>query len=472
MPQGHFQNGHDNKHTRKEIMRNTSILEQIAKFMFILSIAVTLAGGGYIYGVFSYRDKEELFKIPWIRAIATDLQELLLPGAKKFLTTKILYTNPSIETLQPDRLAPGLLLIVGSSEGTFDTYVRVIDRKGIVIHEWNLRWNEVWGKNEGDFPSTHRPRSSSGRYLHGFDILPDGGFVANFEHLSTFRMDICGKVKWKLDNLGHHSVFHSEQGYLWVTAERFIEEGETGYQNHEAPLRSWTIQKLSLDGELLKEIEILDILRRNDFYGLMFLSNNYNMHTKVQGDTLHLNDVDEFPVGMESNIFEPGDLMVSLRNINALFVFDPESLKIKFLSIGRTLRQHDPDFLPGDRISVFDNRNLKPSTGPEPLSSRILEIDAINGSTKVTLQGHDDSRFFTGIMGVHEHLTNGNILVTSSDEGRVMEFAPDGTIVWRYDNRLSDGRNGRIYTAMLLPEYMNATFFDQGQSSCEHREED
>jgi hypothetical protein len=449
-------------------MRNALILEQIAKFMFILSIVVTLAGGGYLFGVFSYRDQEELFQIPWFRTIATDLQELLFPSAKKFLTTTTLYTNPSIETLQPDLLAPGLLLIVGSSEGTCDTYVKVIDRKGTIIHEWNLRWNEVWSEKEGDFPSTHSPRGPAGRYLHGFDILPDGGFVANFEHLSTFRMDICGNVKWKLDNLGHHSVFYSEQGYLWVTAERYIEEGETGYQNHEAPLRSYTLQKLSLDGEILKEIEILDILRKNDLYGLMFLSNIKNVQTKVHGDTLHLNDVDEFPVGMKSNIFEPGDLMVSLRNISALFVFDPESLKIKFLSIGRTLRQHDPDFLPGDRISVFDNRNLIPSTGPEPLSSRILEIDAINGSTKVALQGHGNSLFFTGIMGLHERLANGNILVTSSGEGRVMEFAPDGTIVWRYDNRLSDGRNGRIYTAMLLPEYMNATFFDQGQSSCEH----
>jgi hypothetical protein len=203
----------------------------------------------------------------------------------------------------------------------------------------------------------------------------------------------------------------------------------------------------------------------------MFLSSIRNSQTKVHGDTLHLNDVDELPVGMKSNIFEPGDLMVSLRNINALLVFDPESLKIKFLSVGRTLRQHDPDFLPGDRISVFDNRNLSPSTGPEPLSIRILEIDAINGSIKVALQGPGDSRFFTTITGVHERLANGNILLTSNSDGRVMEFAPDGTIVWRYDNRLSDGRNARIHMAMLLPEYMNARFFEQGRNSCGHCEE-
>ena len=171
---------------------------------------------------------------------------------------------------------------------------------------------------------------------------------------------------------------------------------------------------------------------------------------------------------MESSLFEPGDLMVSLRNINTLLVFDPETLKIKFLSVGRLLRQHDPDFLPGDRISVFDNRNLKPSNGPEPVSSRILEIDASDGSIKIAIQGDGESSFFTHVLGIHEYLANGNILVTSSGEGRVIEFAPDGTIVWRYDNRLPDGRNARIYMAMLLPEYMDETFFNQAQSSCGH----
>jgi hypothetical protein len=224
------------------------MLEKIAKFMFILSIVVTLIGGVYIYGAFSYR--EGLFPISWLNTIKNYRKEARF--YKKFLSTEIRYSNPSVETLQPDRLAPGLLLIVGSSEATCDTFVRVIDRKGTIIHEWNLRWNEVWGENEGDFPSVFRPRGYRGKNLHGIDILPDGGFVANFECLSTFRMDICGKVKWKLDNLGHHSVFYSEQGYLWVTAMRWIEEGETGHQNHEAPLALYTVQKLSLDGEILK----------------------------------------------------------------------------------------------------------------------------------------------------------------------------------------------------------------------------
>ena len=259
---------------------------------------------------------------------------------------------------------------------------------------------------------------------------------------------------------------YSDKGYLWVAANNLVAKGEeTGYPNYETPRWLPKVQKLSLEGEILKEIDIIDLLLRNDLYGLLFLSSR---GMKMRVGHLHLNDVDEFPLGMESKLFEPGDLMVSLRNINTILVFDPETLKIKFISSGRFLRKHDPDFLPGDRISVFDNRNLQPSPNPESLTSRIVEIDARDGSAKVVLQGEGDHRFFSSIMGVHQRLANGNILVNSSDEGRVIEFAPDGTIMWHFENRIPEKKNGRVYMATLLPEHMDSAFFAERYSACNH----
>jgi hypothetical protein len=311
----------------------------------MLSVTIALVAGSFAYGVLSQR--YQLFPVPLLKNVYLDLKELLSPS-DAILTMESKNFDQYIEILQPEKLSPGTIMIVGSVQGTRDTFVRIMDRNGLVIHEWIPRWTDIWGK-KGNFPQNRRPHNR-GMYLHGIDILPDGSFVANFEHLSTFLMNICGQVEWKLDNLGHHSVFYSNQGYLWVTAERYVNKGDTGYQNHEAPLRSWTVQKINLDGKILKEIEIIDVLQANDLYGLLHLSSLNSSNTLVSGDTLHLNDVDEFPAGMTSEIFEPGDLMVSLRNINAIFIFDPHTLKIKFLSIGRFLRQHDPDFLPGDRI--------------------------------------------------------------------------------------------------------------------------
>ena len=158
-------------------------------------------------------------------------------------------------------------MVSGSYEGTRDTFVRVIERDGTIVHEWIVRWNDVWG-SQGNFPKGQRP--VEGMNLHGMDILPDGSLVANFEHLSTFRMNVCGDVVWKIDNWGHHSVFHSDQGYLWVTARA---KNPSDYPNHDsASLRSWTLQKLTLDGELIHEIEIIDLLFKNDLLGLIYLT--------------------------------------------------------------------------------------------------------------------------------------------------------------------------------------------------------
>ena len=97
-------------------------------------------------------------------------------------------------------------------------------------------------------------------------------------------------------------------------------------------------------------------------------------------------------------------------------------------------------------------------------TNRIIEVDAKNLTDEVVLEGQ--GRFFTTIMGVHQRLANGNILVNSSGEGNVIEFAPDGTIVWSYRNMVSDTKIGRVYNAMLLPEHMGEAFFRQALNSC------
>ena len=62
--------------------------------------------------------------------------------------------------------------------------------------------------------------------------------------------------------------------------------------------------------------------------------------------------------------------------------------------------------------------------------SRIICIEP---STKkvTTLYGwKDDQYFFTTFGGKHQHLPNGNILITEVDPGRVFEINPNGEVVW------------------------------------------
>jgi hypothetical protein len=345
-----------------------------------------------------------------------------------------------------------------------ETAVRIIDREGRTIHEWRPVWHEVWPDDEGEFPM--RPRT--GMYLHGVAVLPDGSLVANFEHQSTFRMDPCGKILWKLDNLGHHSVHVAADGTLWVAAETYVPAGPTGYPLHAAPLNSWTLQNISPDGEILRTIPVIDVLLQNGLEGLLYMSTQENTQPGVRGDTLHLNDVETFPADMPSDIFEPGDIMMSLRNIHAVIVVDGETLDVKFMSLGKVMRQHDPDFMAGDRISVFDNRTFTRDKLAGPAQSRVVELDAMTGAVEPIIDGSNAAEpFFTEIWGMHQRLANGNILVVPTAEGRVLEFTPDGRLAWRYDNRRAPDLNMRVYMAGVLPEPMDAGFFERISARCD-----
>ena len=194
------------------------------------------------------------------------------------------------------------------------------------------------------------------------------------------------------------------------------------------------------------------------------MANIDDWQTDVSGNTLHLNDVKTFPSHLEAGVFKPGDVMISLRNINTILVFDPDDLRIKFTSVGQVLRQHDPDFLDGNTISVFDNNNLLPDQ--QAVSSRIVTISAIDGKANIRFAGTADDVFFTDILGKHQSLPNGNVLITESRRGRAFEIDRENAVVWEYYNRVGDGVNGVITEAQRLPPNFNKAFFEKTAANC------
>jgi hypothetical protein len=272
-------------------------------------------------------------------------------------------------------------------------------------------------------------------------------------------------VLWKLDNLGHHSVHYADDGTIWVSSEKRKPDGAVAAIDSNDSAMDYILQQIDLDGKILRNISLFDVLKKNDLVGLSYMSKERTRSTGKLIDTLHQNDVETFPAGMASDMFKAGDLLVSMRDVNTVFVIDPTDLKVKFLSVGRFLHQHDPDFLKGDKISVFDNHNI-PQSDTVTRASRIVEIDARTGAVTPVIDGTGEEPFFTDVMGSHQRLPNGNILVVPSGEGRVLEFTPEGRLAWRFDNRVAKGLNRRIYNAMVLPESMNEAFFKAKRATC------
>lgn len=436
-------------------------------FQFLLVTAILWLA--FIYGVVSQR--YEL----WPHDTIEDMEAVFLLQLAKWRGDLPLYyraVDRARDTDGPKRgnAFPGLNLVV-SVVSDDRLSARIIDMDGALMHEWIIDWFDIW-PDADHIPTDELPREAPGTHIHGAVVTDDGNLVFNFEHLGLVRIDRCGAVVWRLPYRTHHSVEPGSGGNFWVSGQRDRTEPVPGLSNHRPPFIEPMVLEVSADGEILQEISIMELLLENDLAGLLYMSTLQNQDTGVTGDTLHLNDVELFPASMDPGHFRPGDLMVSLRNINTVLVFDPATSQIKFLHTGGFVRQHDPDFLDGNTISVFDNNNVAAES--ESSASRIVILSAESGESRVYFEGSSTRPFYTDIMGKHQWLPNGNVLVVESVRGRAFEIDSDGEIVWEFVNYIDDESLGvedgevvgLVEEVQRLPMALAAQFSAEKLAAC------
>jgi hypothetical protein len=151
-------------------------------------------------------------------------------------------------------------------------------------------------------------------------------------------------------------------------------------------------------------------------------------------DLFHTNSVE--PVEAPHPVFERGELLVSLRNLSLIAVFNPWNRKVVWETDRLTFMQHQPGFLPNGNILVFDN-------GMPSSKSRIVEIDP---RTKKIVWQYRSPDFYAENRGGVQRLSNGNTLITESPEGRVFEITREGKVVWEfYTPEIRRAKRGVIY---------------------------
>jgi len=322
---------------------------------------------------------------------------------------------------KPAKMQPGLTFMVGF----FDDGIagRLIDADGKVVHAWPIRFTEIWPEIDADADGT--PVTDWNALAHGAMAFPDGSILFTIGQ-SLVKLDACGEVVWKDRRNYHHSVDQADDGTFWV------------------PLADH-IAHVSADGELLDRIWAQQMMERNGLEGVYFVQNGRRARP-------HPNDVEILSAELAPAfpLFEAGDAVYSMRDLNLIIVFDPETRKVKWFQHGPWLRQHDPDFLPDGRISIFNNRRFRDA-------SNIIAIDPVTRETEILYQGTRKQPFFSDVGGKHQHLANGNILITSFTEGRVFEVTPEGEIVWQFINRYDEDRVLMIGNAIRYDE----SYFDR-----------
>jgi hypothetical protein len=248
--------------------------------------------------------------------------------------------------------------------------------QGRPIHEWTIDWFTIW-PNATHIPRKITPRSRPGTHVDGAVVMPNGDIVFNFEHLGLVRLDPSGsRGDWYQT---HHSV-HSTTTGLWVSGRRITPSATRDFRTGSRHSTTyWQSRSRPTASSCESGLSTICWSRTGGAACSTRLAEEHG--AEASGDLLHLNDVEPFPSTMTPGFFGPGDVLVSLRNVNTVLVFNTDTRKIKFVITGRFTRQHDPDFIDGNRFSVFDNMGVQP--GAKDRQSRIVIVTAPEQSVQV-----------------------------------------------------------------------------------------
>jgi hypothetical protein len=152
-------------------------------------------------------------------------------------------------------------------------------------------------------------------------------------------------------------------------------------------------------------------------------------------DLTHINSVEEIPANRwfvaGHDAFRPGNILISARNLNALYVIAKSTGRIVWRYDEGLDYQHEarmvPAGLPGEgHIVLFNNGYYNLS---EYRRSSIVELDPVEHHV---VWRYSADGFFSSVEGAQQVLPNGNLLVTSSQSGRAFELTREGRIVWQW----------------------------------------
>ncbi len=379
-----------------------------------LVLVVLLLSGAFAWGFLCYRNR--IF--PWdvLQGLVGEKHKDRMEIDARSPAFDPLRALPYVDgTFDPDhtsrgvivndgaRSFPGLNLYATRTSGS----ARLVDMEGALVHEWKRpggAWMEVHLFGNGDLLVTEKDRR-------------------------LFKVDARSTLLWEVRGRFHHDFWVTKEGDIYALARHAERIPEI---HPDIPVVVDEIQVRGPDGELHRTLSLLDMVRRSRYAFLLPEVSGIRRKRLRNGrmvnelDILHANHVEVFDGSLAglSPLFAKGNLLLSLRSLNAILIADGRSLEILWLWGPTNLTaQHDPRLIENGHILVFDNGVR---------ASRVLEIDPL--SNRVTWRYAPGENFFSRRRGSVQRLPNGNTLITESDRGYVHEVTPEGEVVWRFAN--------------------------------------
>ena len=409
--------------------------DNLAKVLFVLSLVFFAFLYGIITGYKNWPPTRFLDRaLGQARRIYRSLPIINPPSIRVY---NQVYNRSGVNIKQPQKIQPGMTLITSlwdwNNSGDLEAGAKLINQNGQTLHSWQLNTSKLFPESKN-----HLGKLPQEIDYHGTYLFPNGDLLLNLEYVGTMRVNSCGELIWRLPEYTHHSISRAEDGTFWIPA--IYGEKRSGSKQYPKGFpglsgkKIWVerILHINENGKILKDINVIDLIFENDLKH--YIPKYLRWVSSPPDEIAHINDVEPLSSSMADQypLFEAGDLLVSLRRLNLVFVFDPVTLNVKWHTTKALVLQHDPDFIGDGWIGVFDNNTDPTKRGTMLGGSRIVAIKPSTKEVEIKFPTSNSDPFYTFHRGKWQMLENGNMLLTEAAAGRIVEVAPDGSTVWEW----------------------------------------
>jgi hypothetical protein len=330
----------------------------------------------------------------------------------------------------------------------------LIDMRGKTVHQWELLFRKAWPN------APHVKNPVADEQIHWFrcHLYPNGDLLAVYQTdadtpygYGLVKLNKDSQLLWAYPGRVHHDLDVAEDGTVYTLSQKIESKPPPGLEFLPSPYIADFLILLSSEGRELANIPILDVFRDSPYALLLALiaevspsaafSPATGMKTSspsitiappgsptplnAKGDFIHANSVKvlgrdraaKFP------LFKPGQVLISLRNLDILAVVDTHTRSVVWASRGIWRIQHDPEFLENGHLLIYDNSgSIK--------GCRILEFDPVTQAIPWAYANENATPFSAPFRGMKQRLSNGNTLIVDPDAGRLLEVTPSKELVW------------------------------------------